>query len=350
MIDSYTPVHTASLIDPSLHSPAMLQLLETEMSRSLIEYVVECIVDTVHYAMGRPSSSRGRSHTRLNEHVKFTQFVTDVLRKAEVKVPVILVMLVYIDRAKPHLQIALEQWAYERVFLGALILANKYTNDSTLKNVHWALCTGVFGKRDIGRIEREFLDVLDFELGFNEDDILSHHAPIMSLSNPNHHTRTPATAVLSPLRSSSPESHWSSDSSDMESISTDESSSPRTPEMVMEVDAASFVPTSSKEELSPADHAHLASAPSKSKAESASVHSHTSHQRLSSALQILRSFPMLPHFHHTSTTSSASSSATSSSSSLGSTSSSSSSFSIPFRGCKPAHFAAPALRTTSVSV
>lgn len=75
--------------------------------------------------MGRPSSSRGRSHTRLNEHVKFTQFVTDVLRKAEVKVPVILVMLVYIDRAKPHLQIALEQWAYERVFLGALILANK---------------------------------------------------------------------------------------------------------------------------------------------------------------------------------------------------------------------------------
>ena len=52
-------------------------------------------------------------------------FVTNVLHKAEVKVPVLLVTLVYIDRAKPHLQIALEQWACERVFLGALILANK---------------------------------------------------------------------------------------------------------------------------------------------------------------------------------------------------------------------------------
>lgn len=83
-------------------------------------------METVDYAMGRPSSSsRGRSFSRQNEHIKFTKFVADVLRKAEVKVPALLVTLVYIDRAKPHLQIALEQWACERVFLGALILANK---------------------------------------------------------------------------------------------------------------------------------------------------------------------------------------------------------------------------------
>lgn len=143
MIGTNSPVHPASLVDPSVHSPAMLQLLETKVSRSLIgkslrthflcfltyfpslEYVVDCVIDTVHYAMGRPSSSRGRSQSRLNENAKFTKFVTDVFQKAEVKLPVILLMLVYIDRAKPHLQIALEQWAFERVFLGALILANK---------------------------------------------------------------------------------------------------------------------------------------------------------------------------------------------------------------------------------
>ena len=51
------------------------------------------------------------------------------------------------------------------MFLGALILASKYLNDSSLKNAHWALCTGVFGRRDVARIEREFLEVLDFELG-----------------------------------------------------------------------------------------------------------------------------------------------------------------------------------------
>ena len=76
--------------------------------------------------MGRPSgSSRGRSASRHSAHASFLGFVTNVLTKAEVKVPVLLVALVYIDRAKPHLQIALEQWACERVFLGALIIANK---------------------------------------------------------------------------------------------------------------------------------------------------------------------------------------------------------------------------------
>ena len=87
---------------------------------------MDCVAETVDYAMGRPStSSRGRSVSRQSSHANFLTFVTNVLTKAEVRVPVLLVALVYIDRAKPHLQIALEQWACERVFLGALILANK---------------------------------------------------------------------------------------------------------------------------------------------------------------------------------------------------------------------------------
>lgn len=33
--------------------------------------------------------------------------------------------------------------------------------------------TGVFGKRDIGLVEREFLAVLDFQLGVTEADVLA---------------------------------------------------------------------------------------------------------------------------------------------------------------------------------
>lgn len=90
------------------------------------EYAVDCVVDTVNYAMGRPSSShRGRSVSRRPEHTKFTTFVTNVLTRAEVTLPTLLVSLVYINRAKPHLQIALEEWACERVFLGAVMIASK---------------------------------------------------------------------------------------------------------------------------------------------------------------------------------------------------------------------------------
>jgi hypothetical protein len=138
-----SPIHKASLVEASLHSPALLELLDIELSRPVFgkfiatsvphphanclpDYVVDCVVDTVDYAMGRPSTSaRGRSASRSPRHIEFTKFVTNVLTRAEVTVPVVLAALVYVDRAKPHLHIALEEWACERVFLGAVMLASK---------------------------------------------------------------------------------------------------------------------------------------------------------------------------------------------------------------------------------
>ena len=78
--------------------------------------------------MGRkpaPPSSRGKMASRRPEHTKFITFVTNVLTRAEVTTPTLLAALVYIDRAKPHLHIGLEQWALERVFLGSIIVASK---------------------------------------------------------------------------------------------------------------------------------------------------------------------------------------------------------------------------------
>ena len=98
----------------------------------LPEYVVDCVIDTVDCAMGRPSTSaRGRRATRSPRHIEFSKFVTNVLTRAEVTIPVVLVALAYVDRAKPHLHIALEEWACERVFLGAVMLASKVLNLSS---------------------------------------------------------------------------------------------------------------------------------------------------------------------------------------------------------------------------
>jgi len=232
-----SPVHPNSLVDPTTHSPALLELINFKVSNPVIEYLVDCIVETVDYAMGRPtpSSSKTRSRVRRPEHVKFTTFVKNVIERAEITMQTILASLVYIDRAKPHLHIALEEWALERVFLGAIIVASKYLNDSTLKNVHWALCTGVFGKRDVGRIEREYLDVLDFELGITEADLLSHHQGLLNAVRPtapsyrshhlpfsHPHPASNRTAMSSPA-SSAPELSPSSDES------SSGSASPRTP-------------------------------------------------------------------------------------------------------------------------
>ncbi|KAJ6608152.1 hypothetical protein B0H10DRAFT_1685114, partial [Mycena sp. CBHHK59/15] len=170
-----------SLVRSSCHSKELLELIAIEPTGPVIEYIVSCVSDIVDHAMVNealaPSDPpRGRQR-RLS--TPFYAFVSTVLKRSAVSAPTVLTALVYIHRARGYLSIALEEWAHERLFLGALIVASKYTNNSTLKNVHWSLCTGVFGKHDVGVIEREFLEVLDWELGIGERDLLEHYTGVM---------------------------------------------------------------------------------------------------------------------------------------------------------------------------
>jgi len=242
-------LHPASLVSPSNHSSKLLQLLELQITRGLIgmytpqcidtsithlhlpEQLVQSTVEVVDFALGAPTtSSRGRSTSRTNKYTEFTEFVSGVIERAEVSVSDILVTLLYIQRAKPYLSVQTEEWALHRVFLGALIVGSKYTNDSTLKNVHWAVVTGTFGKRDIGRIEREFIEVLDWDFAVTEADVLTVRDALLHLLPAEHPIATPVltTAVgvsppSSPVASdsdSSESSHWSDDESDSDSHSS----------------------------------------------------------------------------------------------------------------------------------
>lgn len=95
------------------------------------------------------------------------------------------------------------------------------------------MSTGVFGKRDVGRIEREFLQVLSWDLSISEDDILSHHHSIYSLlANPvaDTHESSPVATSSNYSRSLDlAENEVSSWSDSDESCSSDSSLSPITP-------------------------------------------------------------------------------------------------------------------------
>ncbi|KAJ7879034.1 hypothetical protein B0H14DRAFT_3435270 [Mycena olivaceomarginata] len=282
------PVHTASLVDPATHAPALLQLLDIKI---LDGHNTSWIA-----SRKRPDHALNRAHPSLprrsvlpspsSYRAKFAAFAHTVLSRAEVTPPTLLVALVYIARARPHISIALEQWALERVFLGALILASKYTNDSSLKNVHWALCTGVFGKRDIGRIEREFLEVLDWELGVREGDLVVHHEGLEAsrrgkvVSAECRPTPTPPAYLTPPppyihhqgRRPSVPELEPSSPQSSLASMS------PRTPYSHLDIDVD--VPA-------PSAHSYAVSKPLQTQ----------SHGQGNKFHDLLRSFPLPRHSH-----------------------------------------------------
>jgi len=91
-------------------------------------------VEAVDFALGRVSSFATPNPKDVYRHAEFTEFVSNVLSRSEMKTPVIFASLVYIHRAMPYLSIGTEQWACERVFLGALILAAK------VRFAHFAFC------------------------------------------------------------------------------------------------------------------------------------------------------------------------------------------------------------------
>lgn len=146
-------------------------------------------------------------------------------------------------------------------------LDTQYLNDSTLKNVHWALCTGVFGKRDVGRIEREFLDVLDFQLGITEDDLLAHHDGLSAIAVSSRSRRLLSGFVHPHTRRSHPRQVQTVpelDPSSPESSSSPGSDSPRTPSML--ASSPDHPPTDKAAQL----------------------------QYSSTTLDLLRSFPVIP--------------------------------------------------------
>jgi hypothetical protein len=159
------------------------------------------------------------------------------------------------------------------------------------------MCTGLFNRRDIGRIEREFLDVLDFEMSISEGDILFHHTVVMAL-HPQQRSRVLARSSHMPFavtklpfrqRSDSDSSAYSDDSTSSDSL-------PATPPPPsIDVDAhvrspseGSFYSDDETQDLE-AGLSHLVSQPPIEKIKTDSI----TLPRFSSALNLLR----MPCFH-----------------------------------------------------
>jgi PHO85 cyclin-1 len=111
-------------------------------------------------------------------------FIESIIRKSESKASVMFLATVYVDRLRSRLPTSARglPCTRHRVFLAAVIVAYKYLNDVSIKNKNWARITPLFSLSEINLMERQFLDLLTFDLNFKLSDLvdyLSKVSPVM---------------------------------------------------------------------------------------------------------------------------------------------------------------------------
>nr|GAT55574.1 predicted protein [Mycena chlorophos] len=172
--------HPASLVDPASHSPALLELVGIELTGPVIYYLCDSVLQVVNVATDGYFDKR--THFPL-----FCNFADLIISDVGISTSTTLVALVYLARVcrLDHLVIDEdeEDGALERLLLGALVVANKYTREDAMKNMYWALASRIFATCDVSRFERDFLELLEWDLSVSEDDLMRHHRDAMAMAS-----------------------------------------------------------------------------------------------------------------------------------------------------------------------
>ncbi|SCZ94815.1 BZ3500_MvSof-1268-A1-R1_Chr12-1g03676 [Microbotryum saponariae] len=170
--------HAASLVPKEEHSPALLRLLKSSLTDTIVEHVAQKAMSVIRCRDEPLNSSAESSTAPLPE---LDDFIRDICRKSRCHVPTLLCTLVYLDRLKDRLPVRScgSPSTRHRVFVAALIVAAKYLNDSSPYNKHWVRYAGHFRLEEVNLMERQLLCLLDFDLRIGEPELIETFAPFL---------------------------------------------------------------------------------------------------------------------------------------------------------------------------
>ncbi|TIB80349.1 hypothetical protein E3Q06_03795 [Wallemia mellicola] len=228
--------HPASLMPVTSHAPALVDLMRSPISERMIDALAQKVSEIIPvrpdsnatnspdytHNNGYPSPPPSPVKPRLARvgHVAaemsrgpppLKQFIKTVLIESGCQVATVLCTLVLLDRLGKKLPPAAKGMpcTRHRVFFAAMIITAKSLNDCCPKNRHWrkyAWSSIRFALEEIHLMEIQLLDLLEFNIGFNEAELIRHSKQFMRMPLSNQNTSppqfkpTPSAKAPTPLK------------------------------------------------------------------------------------------------------------------------------------------------------
>lgn len=131
--------------------------------------------ETSHYPSPPSSPNELKTFQQQQRLPSLRTFITRLVRYTNVYTPTLLTAVCYLNKLRrilPQDAKGLPSTIH-RLFLACLILSAKFHNDSSPLNKHWAKYTdGLFTCEDINLMERQLLNLLNWDLRVSEDDLI----------------------------------------------------------------------------------------------------------------------------------------------------------------------------------
>lgn len=158
------------------YNKALNILIKSPVTDEMIQFLtcatLRVMPNNCNNAYPSPPSSPKQLQPRLPS---LRTFITKLVRYTNVYTPTLLATVCYLNKLKRILPKDAKGLpsTMHRLFLACLIISAKYHNDSTPLNKHWAKYTdGLFSLEDINLMERQLLQLLNWDLRLSNDDLI----------------------------------------------------------------------------------------------------------------------------------------------------------------------------------
>ena len=151
------------------------------MNQPVSQTMVSFLADTTRSVVHTPAHHTDSSLPTLE------QFIDSLVEQTHVYTPTLLTAAVYLQRLRkvlPRDAQGVGSTAH-RIFLACLILSAKNHNDSSPLNKHWTKYSdGLFTLQDVNLMERQLLQLLQWNVRVSETDLKTVLAPLYAVPTP----------------------------------------------------------------------------------------------------------------------------------------------------------------------